>query len=85
MPTYDYRCKACDHSFELVCRIAEMEDALAEPCPSCNKKGKIVKEIAPVKGYMESSMHVHNNRDSKFKRKMQQIRKAHPNNTIPDY
>jgi putative FmdB family regulatory protein len=35
MPTYDYRCDACDHSFEI------FEPISAEPqtkCPKCKKK-----------------------------------------------
>ena len=35
MPTYDYKCRACDHTFEHYQRMSE------EPlrtCPSCGKK-----------------------------------------------
>lgn len=34
MPTYDYKCNACDHRFEL---FQSMKDAPKRKCPSCGK------------------------------------------------
>jgi putative FmdB family regulatory protein len=34
MPTYDYECKACDHSFELFQTIS---DPVKRKCPECGK------------------------------------------------
>ena len=34
MPTYDYRCNACDHEFEL---FQSMKDAVKKKCPECGK------------------------------------------------
>lgn len=34
MPTYDYRCKACNHEFEL---FQSMSDSVKKKCPSCGK------------------------------------------------
>lgn len=34
MPTYDYRCTACDHEFEL---FQSMKDAVKKKCPQCGK------------------------------------------------
>ncbi|MCC6969963.1 MAG: hypothetical protein IT434_07040 [Phycisphaerales bacterium] len=34
MPTYDYRCKACNHEFEL---FQSMSDAVKKKCPACGK------------------------------------------------
>lgn len=33
MPTYDYRCKECDHVYDVVCKISEMNDI--RECPEC--------------------------------------------------
>lgn len=35
MPTYDYRCAACDHEFEL---FQKMSDPVKRTCPECRKK-----------------------------------------------
>jgi len=34
MPTYDYRCQACQHEFE---RFQKMSDGLLRKCPECGK------------------------------------------------
>ncbi len=34
MPTYDYRCNACHHEFEL---FQSMKDAVKKKCPACGK------------------------------------------------
>lgn len=34
MPTYDYRCKNCDHEFEL---FQSMKDKVKRKCPECSK------------------------------------------------
>lgn len=34
MPTYDYRCKACNHEFEL---FQSMKDNTKKKCPKCKK------------------------------------------------
>ncbi len=34
MPTYDYRCKACDHEFEL---FQSMSASVKRKCPECKK------------------------------------------------
>ena len=34
MPTYDYRCKACNHEFEL---FQSMTEAVKKKCPACGK------------------------------------------------
>ncbi len=34
MPTYEYRCKACEHEFEL---FQNMSDSVKRKCPSCAK------------------------------------------------
>jgi putative FmdB family regulatory protein len=34
MPTYDYKCKACDHAMEV---FQSMKDAPLRKCPACGK------------------------------------------------
>ncbi|MCL4203353.1 MAG: zinc ribbon domain-containing protein [Pirellulaceae bacterium] len=34
MPTYDYECTACDHSFEL---FQNINDPVKKKCPACGK------------------------------------------------
>ncbi len=51
MPLYEYRCKKCDHTFDLVRRLATRDDAA--PCPRCKSRrtGRIeVQRIAIMTG-----------------------------------
>lgn len=34
MPTYDYECDACDHTFEL---FQQMSESVKKKCPECGK------------------------------------------------
>ena len=42
MPTYDYTCLTCGHSFEKNVPIAEYKDP--QPCPECS--GEAVKQVS---------------------------------------
>ena len=41
MPTYDYVCDACEHTFEQVKMISERDQPISEPCPKCKKEGEV--------------------------------------------
>ena len=41
MPTYEFACKKCDHTFDLYLKMEERETPLAKPCPKCNKKKSV--------------------------------------------
>jgi putative FmdB family regulatory protein len=45
MPTYDYRCKACGHQFEIFQKIS---DKLVDECPLCN--GEVVRLVGGGQG-----------------------------------
>ena len=47
MPIYEYYCESCEHNFELLLSVSEMDKALKEPCPECNEK-KIKKSVSAV-------------------------------------
>lgn len=37
MPTYDYQCNACEHTFDAYSSISARDEPCAEPCPECGK------------------------------------------------
>ena len=45
MPTYDYRCNACEHIFESVQMMADDMKPTKEPCPECGEK-EVIKSWA---------------------------------------
>ena len=48
MPTYDYRCNACGHSFE---EFQMMSDGVLRKCPECGKL-KLERLIGPGAGFV---------------------------------
>tara|TARA_Y100000034_G_C6628195_1_gene274113 strand:+ start:222 stop:518 length:297 start_codon:yes stop_codon:yes gene_type:complete len=49
MPTYDYRCSACEHIFEEFLPINELDTPTKKPCPECGKK-KVTKAVSKPAG-----------------------------------
>jgi len=44
MPIYEYHCESCEHSFELLSRVDNMNKPIKKPCPECGKK-KVKKSV----------------------------------------
>lgn len=65
MPTYDYRCKACDHRFEIMQRMS------ADPltiCPEC--QGEVKRLIGAGAGFLfkGSGFYITDNRSDNYKK-----------------
>ena len=97
MPTYDYQCSECGHTFEETLKIADRNVPCETPCQQdipqtkhmsikCNCE---VKQImyAPYFGYDNiKTRHSQNNKEpSWFKERMSEIKKSKrfPDNTMP--
>ena len=48
MPTYDYECEACEHTFELFQNVG---DSVKKKCPEC-KKMKLIRLIGGGAGFL---------------------------------
>lgn len=86
MPTYDYSCSKCKHTFEKICRIDNRQDAEKEPCPSCNKSDCV--KLTLCSPSLVSPFRVDGLVRPKgdFRDRMQQIKKSSgKKNTIKDY
>jgi len=44
MPTYDYKCSRCDHSFELFQSISNRDTPCSHPCPHCGVSESIQRD-----------------------------------------
>ena len=49
MPLYDFECEKCSHYYEEFYTIAEMDVPLSKPCPSCKKKGGVIRIVGSVR------------------------------------
>jgi putative FmdB family regulatory protein len=52
MPTYEYRCSACNHQFEV---FARMSDPDPETCEQCGAVGTLEKVLFPVAVHYKGS------------------------------
>lgn len=41
MPLYQYKCNACEHTFNRKLKISERNNPIDEDCPSCDSRGHI--------------------------------------------
>ena len=94
MPTYDYRCEKCGHTFEEALKIADRNAPTESPCtqqiPQTKHMsfdcGGEVKQIisAPYFGY--DNIHTRHSTNNKepgwFKDKMTDMKKNIPGNTL---
>lgn len=46
MPTYDYGCKKCGHTFERFLSMSDSDQPLTELCPACGEYGGIERVIS---------------------------------------
>ena len=55
MPIYEYRCEACERTFEVLTSYAERDRG--QPCPSCESQRTrvLVSSFAPIGGPEEFS------------------------------
>ena len=46
MPTYDYKCTKCEHTFEKNMKIVDMHLPTQDPCSACHEQGSVIKTLA---------------------------------------
>lgn len=85
MPFYDYICRACNHEFEEMHRIADRKKPTKKPCPKCSQKKveQIIKEAPsacdPIRVGSVGKV------DNGFREVISKIKKAHPRHKMRDY
>lgn len=86
MPTYDYTCSKCEHSFEKICRIDNRLDAEKDPCPNCDAKESIFLSLSAPSLVSPFRIDGLVKPKGDFRDRMQQIKKTSGRkNTIKDY
>tara|TARA_Y100001973_G_C5204866_1_gene340689 strand:+ start:2177 stop:2425 length:249 start_codon:yes stop_codon:yes gene_type:complete len=78
MPTYSYKCDACDHEFSEIHRISEMNKPTKEPCPECGKEGNIRTKITGSKFSFKKEFKP----DDGFREVISKIKQNHPKHNI---
>ena len=90
MPTYDYECIKCGHTFEESLKVVDRGVPTESPCesqihrasPICG--GEVKQIIVKASGFAYDNIRTkHSKKEpSWFKDRMKDIKKNHPNNTL---
>ena len=81
MPFYEYGCSECSHEFEEFKTIAEYDEPLSEPCPSCYKIGYIDRLISGAEICDPISLGVRKVPKG-YNEVIKNIKKSYPGNTL---
>jgi putative FmdB family regulatory protein len=59
MPTYDYTCEACGHTFDMNVQVIERDIfAQSTPCPECKKK-KLIRGVSAAAFHYDHGVSIH--------------------------
>ena len=47
--TYEFKCEACEASWELTLPVDDRDKPLTEPCPECNEKGCVKRCVSAAR------------------------------------
>jgi putative FmdB family regulatory protein len=85
MPLYDFECEKCSHNYEEFYTIAEMDKPLSKSCPSCKKKGGIIRIVGKGRIVDSARLELTKGRlkpTKDFTEVMTRIKKKHPASTF---
>ena len=86
MPTYDYACSKCEHTFERILKILDRESPTKEACPNCGKGKSVSISIAAPSLVSPFRVDGLKKPPTQFRERMQQIKKTSGRgNTIKDF
>jgi putative FmdB family regulatory protein len=82
MPLYDYKCKACDHSFRKLKSVDSRKEPIGDGCPIC-KAFEVIQEIGTSN--IVSGVSMKDTRSDWFRSKMKELKShAGPGNKMSD-
>ena len=82
MPTYDYGCSVCEHTFDKLLSVDNRYQPLDEPCPNCGATGQMhILMGAPVVHWSFAGSTVQNKAPEGFKDVLRNIKKNKGGNT----
>ena len=81
MPTYDYKCSKCDHTFEEFLPISDREKPIKKPCPNCGEK-KCITQIIGGAAIVDPVSIGRRKPDSGFKEVLHKIHEGMPKSNL---
>ncbi len=82
MPYYNYICTKCNHEWEELRKISEMNIPIESPCPSCNENGNIETRIYGAPGFGDPVKMGFNKPSSDFRDLLRNVHKKTPGSQL---
>jgi putative FmdB family regulatory protein len=79
---YIYKCEECEHTFELVVKLANRLVAIESPCPECGEVGCIEQVLGMPMSIDQHKLMCAKKPDSQFSERMEKIHKSTPGSTL---
>ena len=83
MPTYDFKCEECEHTFEENLKIVDRDAPLELPCVHCGGK---IKQVIGVPGFAYDNIKTkHYNKPKEVGQlddRLKDIKSRHPNSNL---
>jgi len=73
MPTYEYQCKSCKHSFQEIYKIDDRKIPVESPCPNCGEME--VQQLISSTGIVDPYIAGLKKPTSEFKEKMKSLKR----------
>jgi len=80
MPTYDFTCENCRNSFEIFCKIAELDDP--HVCPECGSAKVCQRFFSPVSTIDSFRLSGVNKKRTEFKDVLNRIHRTTPGSVL---
>lgn len=86
MPTYDYVCSECQHTFDKILKIDDRNLPTQEECPNCGKTGHVALSFSAPSLMSPFRVDGLKRPAGQFRERVQQIKKGlGRNTTLKDY
>lgn len=83
MPSYDYKCSKCEHTFESQLKMADRKQPEENPCPECGEIG--VEQLIGAPLIADPARIGVRKPTSEFREAMRKVKKKHPLANVKDY
>lgn len=77
MPTYEYRCSNCEHSFEELLKMSDRKIPETQPCPNCKQENTVQQLCSAAALVSPFAIDGLKKPASDFRDRMQQIKEGH--------
>lgn len=85
MPIYEYKCAACQHTFELTLSMKDNDVPKESPCPECKAEGTVDRYFSSAPKTIDAFNAGRVRLNGDFRNKLENIKKFYKNDNINEH